>query len=245
MASVQPTRGPASGSLVTVQGIGFDSTPGAYACIFYRSHPAGHSWLPYQSAHVVADFLSPREVICNTSGAWSGAGFSAGLTRVAVEHVVGDSAELVAPLDKWAVEAEIILPSAVAEHLYVGVYVSIGEEALLVTGMNTTTVVVLNLVRAKLGTQRREHAAGEVLHVYVPLSWGRAPSRVRTCASGHARLAHVAACSWRGAAAAIRWRVHCNASGGEEGAGACWRLRSRRAVGDADRTEDWLYWPGV
>ena len=175
VASVQPTRGPASGSLVTVQGIGFDSTPGAYACIFYRSHPAGHSWLPYQSAHVVADFLSPREVICNTSGAWSGAGFSAGLTRVAVEHVVGDSAELVAPLDKWAVEAEIILPSAVAEHLYVGVYVSIGEEALLVTGMNTTTVVVLNLVRAKLGTQRREHAAGEVLHVYVPLSWGAHP----------------------------------------------------------------------
>jgi len=103
---VLPTRGPASGSLVTVSGFGFSTTPGAYACRFYRANPTGHEWIPDQAAMVVAEPRSTRELVCNTSGAWSAQGFSSGRVKVAVEHrqQVMENAELLGGVDAWAVQ---------------------------------------------------------------------------------------------------------------------------------------------
>ena len=42
-------------------------------------------------AKVVAEPVSARELICNTSGAWSAQGFSAGRVTVAVEHAAPDA----------------------------------------------------------------------------------------------------------------------------------------------------------
>ena len=164
--SLSPDSGLASSAIVTIHGIAF---LGSYACEFSSANASGLAWLPEQSVQVPATVISDRALRCNASDLW-GTQFPAGVAAVSVLQVA--SLSLAAFVDVSARSLSLGQDYHAADRSVMlgvqpGLYVKIGGEKLLVTGLQSNRTVAVE--RGSFDTDAVMHVSGSQVHLYASL----------------------------------------------------------------------------
>ena len=173
--SLYPTRGPISGGSITVSGMGFvGMTLSCRLSGWYTVDTGGFSQI-FLQAHVPAKILSNTDLICNTSGAWSG--YPATVTSLVV--VLEDSAIVLSAV--MASNATMMSVSSMSHlslgKLLFGTYVAIENETILLTKStcigSSNTNCVFDVQRGVLDSVPAFHSTASVIRPLIPLQAGK------------------------------------------------------------------------